>query len=385
MDEELIKDQPSQSEGFTETKSLPEEEKKPLIEVKYLTKKFGELLVLNDISTNIYPGERVVIIGPSGGGKSTFLRCLNVLEDPTAGEIIFDGNDLTDLKIDINECRQKMGMVFQQFNLFNNLTVLENITLAPITVNKKKQSAAKWNNFIMPIYNKFLSIFGNWLNKRVDKKIAKNKAIIEKYSAMLPPIEAAWEKTRQTVEKAGKVFVTYDEKLTKQKLKIVTKIENAERELDRAKYPQPKVKMELPFKDAKEIKQKAEETAMTLLKRIGLAEKANVYPSTLSGGQKQRIAIVRALAMQPKVMLFDEPTSALDPEMVGEVLDLIKTIADSGMTMIIVTHEMGFAKEVASRVCFIDGGKIKEEGTPQEFFGNPKDPRLKEFLSKVLV
>ena len=361
------------------------EEKKPLIEVKYLTKKFGELLVLNEISTNIYEGERVVIVGPSGGGKSTFLRCLNVLEDPTAGEIIFDGDDLTDVKIDINVCRQKMGMVFQQFNLFNNLTVLENITLAPITVNKKKLREAKWNNFIMPLYNKFLARFGSWLNARVDKRIAKNKAIIEKYSAMLPPIEAEWEKTRRTVEKAGKIFVTYDEKLTKKKLEIVTKIENAEREIDRAKYPQPKVYMPLPFKDKAEIKAKAEEQAMALLTRIGLAEKANVYPSTLSGGQKQRIAIVRALAMNPKVMLFDEPTSALDPEMVGEVLDLIKDIADSGMTMIIVTHEMGFAKEVASRVCFIDGGKIKEEGAPQEFFNNPKDPRLQEFLSKVLI
>ena len=359
-------------------------QKQPLIEVKYLTKKFGELLVLNEISTDIYEGERVVIIGPSGGGKSTFLRCLNVLEDPTSGEIIFDGDDLTDLKIDINVCRQKMGMVFQQFNLFNNLTVLQNIMLAPVTVGKKRLKQAKWNNRILPYYNKFLEKFGAKLNARVDKKIARNKAIIEKYNAMLAPVEAEWTKTKRTVEKAGKVFVTYDKKLTQKKLKIVTKIENAERVIDRAKYPQPKTPMELPFPDVKAIKAAAEEKAMTLLKRIGLAEKANVYPSTLSGGQKQRIAIVRALAMQPKVMLFDEPTSALDPEMVGEVLDLIKTIADSGMTMIIVTHEMGFAKEVASRVCFIDGGKIKEEGTPDEFFNHPKDPRLQEFLSKVL-
>ena len=359
-------------------------QKQPLIEVKYLTKKFGELLVLNEISTDIYEGERVVIIGPSGGGKSTFLRCLNVLEDPTSGEIIFDGDDLTDLKIDINVCRQKMGMVFQQFNLFNNLTVLQNIMLAPVTVGKKRLKQAKWNNRILPYYNKFLEKFGAKLNARVDKKIARNKAIIEKYNAMLAPVEAEWTKTKRTVEKAGKVFVTYDKKLTQKKLKIVTKIENAERVIDRAKYPQPKTPMELPFPDVKAIKAAAEEKAMTLLKRIGLAEKANVYPSTLSGGQKQRIAIVRALAMQPKVMLFDEPTSALDPEMVGEVLDLIKTIADSGMTMIIVTHEMGFAKEVASRVCFIDGGTIKEEGTPDEFFNHPKDPRLQEFLSKVL-
>ena len=361
------------------------EEKKPIIEVKFLTKKFGELLVLDDISTNIYQGERVVIIGPSGGGKTTFLRCLNVLEDPTAGQIIFDGDDLTDLKIDINVCRQKMGMVFQQFNLFNNLTVLKNITLAPIAVNKKKLKNAKWNNRILPYYNKYLEKFSAKLNARVDKKIAKNKAIVEEYSERLKPVEAEWEKTKRTVEKAGKVFVTYDKKLTKQKIKIVTKIENAERVIERAKYPQPKVLAELPFKDVKEIKAAAEKEAMALLKRIGLESKANVYPSTLSGGQKQRIAIVRALAMKPKVMLFDEPTSALDPEMVGEVLDLIKTIADTGMTMIIVTHEMGFAKEVASRVCFIDGGKIKEEGAPEEFFNHPKDPRLQEFLSKVLI
>ena len=356
----------------------------PLIEVKYLTKKFGELLVLNEISTDIYEGERVVIIGPSGGGKSTFLRCLNVLEDPTSGEIIFDGDDLTDLKIDINVCRQKMGMVFQQFNLFNNMTVLKNIMLAPVTVRKKQLRAAKRNNRVMGVYNKFLDLFGNYLNARVDKKIAKNKAIVEKYNALLKPVEEEWAKTAQSKEQKGRIVVTYDEKLTKKKLKIVTKIENAEREIDRAKYPQKKVLMPLPYAGVKEIKAAAEEEAMALLKRIGLAEKANVYPSTLSGGQKQRIAIVRALAMKPKVMLFDEPTSALDPEMVGEVLDLIKTIADTGMTMVIVTHEMGFAKEVASRVCFIDGGKIKEEGTPDEFFNHPQDPRLKEFLSKVL-
>ncbi len=363
---------------------MEENTKKPLIEVKYLTKKFGDLLVLNDISTTFYEGERVVIVGPSGGGKSTFLRCLNVLEDPTAGEIVFDGDDLTDLKIDINVCRQKMGMVFQQFNLFNNLTVLENITLAPITVNKKKLRSAKRNNFILPYYNAFLSKFGKSINARVDKKIEKQKKIIEKYDALLKPVEAEWEKTKTTVEKAGKTFVTYNPKLTKKKLKIVTKIENAERAIDRAHYAEPKTLIEPPFKDVKAIKAAAEENARALLKRIGLEEKANVYPSTLSGGQKQRIAIVRALAMNPKVMLFDEPTSALDPEMVGEVLDLIKTIAESGMTMIIVTHEMGFAKEVASRVLFIDGGKIKEQAPPAEFFNNPKDPRLQEFLSKVL-
>jgi len=358
--------------------------RKPLIEVKYLTKKFGDLLVLNEISTDIYEGERVVIVGPSGGGKSTFLRCLNVLEDPTAGEIIFDGDDLTDLKIDINVCRQKMGMVFQQFNLFNNLTVLNNITLAPVTVGKKALKAAKWNNRIMGVYNKFLAKFGDKIKARIDKKIAKNKAIIEAQNALLKPVEAEWANSKKTIERKGRFVDTYDKKLTKKKLAIVTKIENAERAIDRAKYPQPKVHVDPPFKDKKEIVAAAEANAMRLLKRIGLEEKANVYPSTLSGGQKQRIAIVRALAMNPKVMLFDEPTSALDPEMVGEVLDLIKTIADTGMTMIIVTHEMGFAKEVASRVLFIDGGKIKEQAPPEEFFGNPKDPRLKEFLSKVL-
>ena len=363
---------------------MEEKEKKPLIEVKYLTKKFDDLLVLNEISTTIYEGERVVIVGPSGGGKSTFLRCLNVLEDPTSGEIIFDGDDLTDLKININVCRQKMGMVFQQFNLFNNLTVLKNITLAPILVDRKRYFAAKRNNAILPRYNAYLEKHGDKIKAKIDKKIAKQKEIVRKYDELLKPIEEEWAKTKKTVERAGKTFVTYDKALTRKKLRIVTKIENAERAIDRAKYPEPKKYIDFPYKDVKEIKKAAEENAMRLLKRIGLEEKANVYPSTLSGGQKQRIAIVRALAMNPKVMLFDEPTSALDPEMVGEVLDLIKTIAETGMTMIIVTHEMGFAREVASRVCFIDGGKIKEEAPPEEFFANPKDPRLKEFLSKVL-
>ena len=359
-------------------------DKKPLIEVKYLTKKFGNLLVLNEISTDIYEGERVVIVGPSGGGKSTFLRCLNVLEDPTSGEIIFDGDDLTDLRININTCRQKMGMVFQQFNLFNNLTVMKNIILAPVIVNKKKLRKAKWNNLTMNWYNKRLEKNRDKWNAAVDKKLERYRAVIEENNKLLAPVEEAWQKTRQAVERNGKTFYTYDPALTKQKLAIVKKIEDAERALDRTKYPEPRTRIELPFKNAKEIKAQARAEAMELLKRIGLQEKANVYPSTLSGGQKQRIAIVRALAMKPKVMLFDEPTSALDPEMVGEVLDLIKTIADTGMTMIIVTHEMGFAREVASRICFIDGGKIKEEAAPEEFFNAPKDPRLKEFLSKVL-
>ena len=356
----------------------------PLIDVRFLTKKFGDLLVLDEISTKINAGERVVIIGPSGGGKSTFLRCLNVLEDPTVGEIFFDGDDLTDLKVNVNTCRQKMGMVFQQFNLFNNLTVLDNIMLAPVTVGKKALQSAKWNNRVMNLYNKWLEKNKDKIYARIDKKIAKNKQIIAETTAALKPIEAKWESTKQTVERRGKVFATYDPALTKQKLKLVTKIENAERVVDRTKYPQPKQYIEPEYKTVAEIKAAAEANAMRLLERIGLAEKANVYPSTLSGGQKQRIAIVRALAMNPKVMLFDEPTSALDPEMVGEVLDLIKQIADEGMTMIIVTHEMGFAREVANRVLFIDQGKIAEDAPPEQLFGNPQSPRLKEFLSKVL-
>lgn len=361
-----------------------EEQKQVLINVCNLTKKFDDLLVLDDISENVYQGERIAIIGPSGGGKSTFLRCLNVLEDPTAGKIIFDGNDLTDLKIDINKCRQNMGMVFQQFNLFNNLTVIDNITLAPITVNKQKLKEAKLNNAIMPYYNKYLEKNKAKICAKIDKKLAKKQAIIDETKVLLAPIEEKWEATKVVVDKAGKKMVTYDKKLTKEKLKLVTKIENAERVIKRTHYPEPKTLIEPPFNNKKEIIKAAEEKAKELLARIGLSEKAHVYPSTLSGGQKQRIAIVRALAMNPKVMLFDEPTSALDPEMVGEVLDLIKQIASEGMTMVIVTHEMGFAKEVATRVFFMDQGKIAEQNTPEEFFSNPTNPRLKEFLSKVL-
>ncbi|MBQ4443715.1 MAG: ATP-binding cassette domain-containing protein [Clostridia bacterium] len=361
------------------------ETRQPLIDVRYLTKKFGDLLVLDEISTKIYAGECVVIIGPSGGGKSTFLRCLNVLEDPTAGEIFFDGDDLTDLKIDINLCRQKMGMVFQQFNLFNNLTVMKNITLAPIIVGKKRLKAAKRNNRVMPAYNKWLERNKKRIYARIDAKLAKARAVIEETNAQLKPVEEAWEKTKYNYERKGRTMVGYDPKLTKEKLKLVTKIENAERVVDRTTYPQPKQYIEPEFATKKEIVEAANANARRLLERIGLAEKADVYPSTLSGGQKQRIAIVRALAMNPKVMLFDEPTSALDPEMVGEVLDLIKQIAEEGMTMVIVTHEMGFAKEVGSRVLFIDQGKIAEDNTPKELFENPQNPRLKEFLSKVLM
>lgn len=241
-----------------------------MIDVKNLSKQFGDNKVLVNINEEIKQGEKVVVVGPSGSGKSTFLRCLNMLEIPTSGEIEFEGSKLTAAKKkEVNEIRQKMGMVFQHFNLFPHLTILENITLAPV------------------------------------------------------------------------------------KLKLLTKEE-------------------------------AYSKAKDLLKRVGLEEKADQYPAQLSGGQKQRIAIIRALAMNPKVMLFDEPTSALDPEMVGEVLELMKQLALDGMTMVVVTHEMGFAREVASRVLFMDKGQIVEQNTPEEFFGNPQDERLKEFLSKVL-
>ncbi len=269
-----------------------------MIDVINLQKSFGQKEVLKGVNVTIEEGEKVAIIGPSGSGKSTFLRCLNCLEDPTGGSIIFEGEDLADLKVDINKHREKIGMVFQHFNLFNNLTVKQNIMLAPVTLTKKK--------------------------------IAKNKYIAFK----------------------NKIF-----------------------------------KKDIPLYDVPSLQdatKEAEDNAMRLLRRIGLEDKANEYPSTLSGGQKQRVAIVRALAMNPKVMLFDEPTSALDPEMVGEVLDLIKEVADEGMTMVIVTHEMGFAKNVASRVLFMADGIIAEEGKPKDIFNHPQCDRLKDFLSKVL-
>ena len=240
-----------------------------MIDVKNLSKSFGDHLVLDDISEHIHPGEKVVVIGPSGSGKSTFLRCLNLLETPTAGSITFDGVEITDPKTDINAIRRQMGMVFQHFNLFPNMTIRKNITLAPV------------------------------------------------------------------------------------RTKLMTQEE-------------------------------ADDTATALLKRVNLEEKADAYPAQLSGGQKQRIAIVRALAMKPKVLLFDEPTSALDPEMVGEVLDVMKELAQEGMTMVVVTHEMGFAREVGTRVLFMDGGRILEQDEPRAFFEHPKEPRTIEFLSKVL-
>ena len=240
-----------------------------MIDVKHLSKSFGDHLVLDDISEHIYPGDKVVIIGPSGSGKSTFLRSLNLLEEPSAGSIVFDGVEITSPKTDIDKVRRQMGMVFQHFNLFPNMTIRRNITLAPVRTGLMTQT-------------------------------------------------------------------------------------------------------------------EADEKAMQLLRRVGLEEKADAYPNQLSGGQKQRIAIVRALAMNPKVMLFDEPTSALDPEMVGEVLNVMKELADSGMTMVVVTHEMGFAREVGNRILFMDGGKIVEQGTPDAVFNHPQNPRLQDFLSKVL-
>ncbi len=273
------------------------------IRVVDLHKSFGSNHVLNGITTDILEGEQVAVIGPSGSGKSTFLRCLNCLEDPTGGAIIFDGENLADMKVDINRHRQKMVMVFQQFNLFNNKNVLENIMLAPLHIRKKELARKKRHNFFLPLTNLF----------RKEKKLP------------------------------------YDIDVT-----------------------------------AAQIKEEIKAQAMSLLRRIGLEEKAEVYPSTLSGGQKQRIAIVRALAMNPKVILFDEPTSALDPEMVGEVLDLIRDLANEGMTMVIVTHEMGFAREVADRVIFMSDGVITEEGTPAELFDNPQNPRTQQFLHAVL-
>ena len=240
-----------------------------LFEIKDLQKKFGSLTVFDGLSETICKGDVVVIIGPSGGGKSTFIRCLNLLEQPTAGKIYFEGEDITAKGFDVNKHRQKVGMVFQQFNLFNNLTVLENITISLTRVKKQSEEESK-------------------------------------------------------------------------------------------------------------------EKALKLLKRVGLEDKANAYPSQLSGGQKQRIAIVRALAMEPDVLLFDEPTSALDPEMVGEVLQVISDLARDGITMVVVTHEMGFARKVGTRVLFMDGGQIAEQGTPEEIFEHPQNARTKEFLSKVI-
>ena len=349
-----------------------------------LTKKFGDLLVLDDITETINEGERVVIVGPSGGGKSTFLRCLNCLEDPTAGKILFDGVDLADLKVDINEQREKMGMVFQQFNLFSNMTVKKNITLAPVQIGVKNMRKTKRKNAFVPIYNKWFDLFGDKYNAKLDKKVELLKTKLDSLNSQLKPIVSAWEETKQIKEIGGKSYAAYDPKLTKRKLDLIEKIENTERKITHAVHVGKKEIAPVEFTSKKQIVEAANERADELLKRIGLESKADVYPSTLSGGQKQRVAIARALAMNPKVMLFDEPTSALDPEMVGEVLDLIKQVADEGMTMVIVTHEMAFAREVGTRILFMAQGKILEQAPPEEFFTNPKCDRLKEFLKKVL-
>lgn len=274
-------------------------ENNKLIEVVGLCKSFGDNNVLKDINTTITKGEKVVVIGPSGSGKSTFLRCLNCMEDPTSGKIIFNGENIADMSVNINVHRQKMGMVFQHFNLFNNKTVIENIMLAPVLIGKKNLKKQKRDNLLKKLH----------LKKGDVVPVTTNKV---------------------------------------------------------------------------EIVKNARENAIELLKRIGLEEKADAYPSSLSGGQKQRVAIVRSLAMDPDVILFDEPTSALDPEMVGEVLELMKELANQGMTMVVVTHEMGFAKEVGTRIIFMDEGRFVEEATPEEFFAHPKSERAIEFLSKVL-
>lgn len=276
-----------------------------MIDVINLEKHFGDNKVLNGIDITIEKGDIMVVIGPSGSGKSTFLRCLNCMEDPTGGQIIFNGTDIANPKVNINIHRRHMGMVFQHFNLFNNKTVIQNIMLAPVYVRKQMLRKAKKQNLAI----RFTNIF-----KKADAK-----------KELVP--------------------------ITTSKYAIMTECKN---------------------------------NAIELLKRIGLEDKADAYPATLSGGQKQRVAIVRSLAMNPDVILFDEPTSALDPEMVGEVLDLMKDLAKEGMTMIVVTHEMGFAREVANKVIFIDNGQILESASPEEFFSNPKHPRLKEFLAKVL-
>lgn len=432
-----------------------------VIEVSKLTKKFGDLLVLDDINEKIEEGEKVVIIGPSGGGKSTFLRCLNVLENPTYGQVFFEGVDLADFKVNINTYRQKMGMVFQQFNLFSNMSVEKNITFAPIKIGINAYRKAKTQNRFLPIYNAIMSIFGKSILEQHKKRREKIKTNIEEIRQVLKPLEEKWEQTKKIKEIREKKFVTYDSKLTKQKVRLEKKLESKERALSHIVdlLPQEKIltkdeykkcndkiisiaksinteipelgeqnianlkhklellqnavkvnkeaqgseiekqieairkelytevyrqKVEIAYKNTQEIKQNAKQTAEKLLKRIGLFEKKDAYPSTLSGGQKQRIAIARALAMNPKVILFDEPTSALDPEMTGEVLDLIKEVAEEGMTMVIVTHEMGFAEQVGTRVLFMSEGKILESGTPEEIFKHPKTKRLQEFLDKVL-
>lgn len=326
-----------------------------IIEVKDLHKKFGDLHVLKGINETIKKGEKVSIVGPSGSGKSTFLRCLNLMEEPSGGEIYFEGKLLNDKHTDINKHRQKMGMVFQHFNLFNNLTIIDNIMLAPVKIgvkNLRKERKAKVKA----------------LSKQIKALQEEKKTLLSELKNLLADAKANNTEYVENVETSDRIKVI-DEKL-------------AELIADK-KAVKGNIIKNLSG-DKKTVKAQAKEKALQLLERIGLSDKADKYPSTLSGGQKQRVAIVRALAMNPDVMLFDEPTSALDPEMVGEVLELIKEVADDGMTMVIVTHEMGFAKEVSTRVLFMDNGNVLEQNTPKEFFENPQNPRLKEFLAKVL-
>ena len=326
-----------------------------IIEVKDLHKKFGDLHVLKGINETIKKGEKVSIVGPSGSGKSTFLRCLNLMEEPSGGEIYFEGKLLNDKHTDINKHRQKMGMVFQHFNLFNNLTIIDNIMLAPVKIgvkNLRKERKEKVKA----------------LSKQIKALQEEKKTLLSELKNLLADAKANNTEYVENVETSDRIKV-FDEKL-------------AELIADK-KAVKGNIIKNLSG-DKKTVKAQAKEKALQLLERIGLSDKADKYPSTLSGGQKQRVVIVRALAMNPDVMLFDEPTSALDPEMVGEVLELIKEVADDGMTMVIVTHEMGFAKEVSTRVLFMDNGNVLEQNTPKEFFENPQNPRLKEFLAKVL-
>lgn len=369
------------------------------IEVKGLVKKFGDHTVLNDINEIIREGEKVAIIGPSGSGKSTFLRCLNLLEMPTYGEIWFEGINLTDRKCDINTVRQHMGMVFQHFNLFPHKTVIQNITIVPeklagITARKIMRGRvneinAQIKNLKLEIKTKESGI--DWLEiADLKEKVAdanyKRKMVAtlgipkDEKKARKVELKANIQELRNKIKSVKTVT---SDSLKGSTDELLSRLQGLKNDLQIAK--KDKTVGGMPYKEwiAKEHTL-VKERGMALLERIGMTDKADAYPNTLSGGQKQRIAIVRALNMQPKVMLFDEPTSALDPEMVGEVLELIKQLADEGMTMVIVTHEMNFAKEVATRVMFIDEGKIIEQGTPSELFDTPKNDRLKTFLSKIL-
>ena len=331
-----------------------------MIDVVNLTKKFGDLLVLDDISTSIKEGERIVVIGPSGGGKSTFLRCLNCLEDPTAGKIFFDGVDLADLKVDINIERQKMGMVFQQFNLFNNYTVKQNIMLAPVSIGVKNMRKTKRYNFFVPFVNKCLTVFGDKINAVIDKQNSKCAVKIEKTKKELEPIHEAFEATRTVTNVAGKDVVSYDKKLEKNDLALTAKIEKYERKLSHRGHVSKREKLPLEFSSKKEIKAHAEENAMRLLKRIGLEQKADAYPSTLSGGQKQRIAIARALLNNPKIIIADEPTGNLDPETASNIVSLLKEITQQGTAVVMTTHNIPMLDKFPGIVYRCKDGELRD-------------------------